>query len=145
MVSIMGSLRFFQWLAMLSLSVLTLTAYCAPEVQKQGDVSFVAGGVGVTEAQEIKALAGSYSLEIMFVVKSVPNRYLAGIEVEIKDNKRKTVLKTLVQGPYLLVNLPKGNYTVHAANGASVRQQSVTVGGKKSRRAVFLWNQQVDS
>jgi hypothetical protein len=119
-------------------------ALAAPEVQQQGNVSFVSGGVGVTEMQEIKALAADYSLELLFVTQGKPRRYLSSIKVQIKDAGGKVVLETESRGPVLLAKLPAGRYAVSAESDGKINRRTVQAGGRKSQRAVFVWDQPVD-
>ena len=119
-------------------------ALAAPAVQQQGAVSFMSGGVGVTEMQEMKGLVAGYPLELLFVAQSVPRRYLSSVKVQIKDKSGKVVLETESQGPLLLAKLPKGTYSIRADNDGKVERRTVQVGSGKTQRAIFVWNQPVD-
>ena len=50
-------------------------AMAALEVKQHGPVSFVSGGVGEEERQEIEKLSPGYSLELLFATKGSPNQY----------------------------------------------------------------------
>ena len=45
----------------------------------------------------------------------------------------KTVIDTVPEGPYLLVNAPPGTYSVSADYDDAINQQSVRIGGKPLR------------
>ena len=124
--------------------LLTTVAPAAPEVQTMGSVSFVSGGVGEDEVQEIKSLVRDYPLELMFVTKAPRNRYLSGVKVEIKDKDGKTVLDTESRGPYLLAKMPPGRYTISAASQGISKRQTVQIAQGKSQRAVFVWDLPTD-
>jgi len=102
-------------------------------------VSFVSGGVGEEERQEIGKLAPAYSLELLFATKGSPNEYLADIKVEIKDKNGNVMLDTVAQGPFLLAKMPPGRYSVNADNDGAVKQQTIQVAGNKPHRVVFIW------
>lgn len=120
---------------------LASSAMASPVVQQQGVVSFVSGGVGEDELQEIKKLSPGYLLELLFVTKGQPQEYLADVKVQIDDKDGKIVLDTLSQGPFLLAKMPPGKYTVSASHDGVVKRQSVQVAGPKTRRVVFVWEQ----
>jgi hypothetical protein len=121
-----------------------ITEPCTPEesqidVQADNEVTFVTGGIGICESQEMQRLAREYQLELVFVQKTPgAESYLAGIPVEIIDSKGSYMLDTVTKGPYLLAKMPKGRYSVVASfNGESKTQQvSVT---QKHQRVVFVW------
>ena len=116
-------------------------AMAAPQVQQQGAVTFVSGGVGEDEVQEIKKLSPAYPLELLFVTKGNPQEYLADVKVQIKDKDGRIVLDAVSQGPFLLAKIPPGKYTISADHDGTVKRQIVQVAGAKTRRVVFVWDQ----
>ncbi len=116
-------------------------AMASPEVQQQGVVSFVSGGVGEDELQEMKKLSPGYPLELLFVTKGEPQEYVADVKVQIKDKDGKIVLDTMSQGPFLLAKMPPGKYTISADHDGTVKRQIVQVAGAKTHRIVFVWDQ----
>ena len=119
---------------------LAASAMASPEVQQQGVVSFVSGGVGEDELQEMKKLSPGYPLELLFVTKGEPQEYLADVKVQIKDKDGKIVLDTMSQGPFLLAKMLPGKYTISADHDGTVKRQIVQVAGAKTRRIVFVWD-----
>lgn len=115
-------------------------AMASLETQQQGPVSFVSGGVGEDERQEIKNLSPGYPLELLFVTKGSPNEYLADIKVQIKDKDGKVVLDTISQGPFLLAKMPPGKYSISADSEGTVKRQTIQVAGGKTQRVVFVWD-----
>ena len=117
----------------------TTGASAALEVMQNGPVSFVSGGVGEDERQEIQKLSPDYSLELLFATKGTPNEYLADIKVEIKDKNGKVVLDAISKGPFLLAKMPPGKYSISADNDGVVKRQTIQVAGAKPHRVVFVW------
>ena len=112
-----------------------------PELVKHtvGNVNYVSGGIGSTEATEIKSLAKSYPLEVICMEKvDGADSYLADVKVQIVDTKGNTVLDVVTEGPYLLVSLPRGSYKVNADYNSVVKHNHVTIGGKH-KRLVYAW------
>jgi hypothetical protein len=108
-------------------------------------VSFVSGGVGETEMQQMKVMTPDFSVELLFVSKGTPRRYLSGAKVQIKDRDGRIVLDTEARGPVLLAKLSPGRYAVSAESDGKVNRQTVQIGGGKVQRVVFVLDEPVDS
>ena len=110
-----------------------------PPVQKEGQVTYLTGGIGQDEALAMKHAAQDYPLELVFVErKGRKESYLADMPVRIVDDKGKVVFEGQSEGPYFLARLPKGRYTVSTRWDAWSFSRPVTV-GKQRQRVVFAW------
>jgi hypothetical protein len=109
-----------------------------PQVQTQGDVSFTSGGVGLDESRALIREQAHWPLSLRFTGPT--SDYLADVHVRITDAKNTEVLRTDAMGPYMLVKLSPGRYTVHARYKDEEKQQSVTVAGNGHAKAAFHWN-----
>lgn len=107
-----------------------------PPIQQQGTVSFVTGGVGLDESTALKQAAPQWPLELRFTGKHA--EFIAGVKVTIA-NARGTLLQTVAQGPYLLVKLPEGAYTVKAEYNGNVETRTVTVSVPGAAKEAFTW------
>jgi len=111
-----------------------------PDVKSQGTVTFLTGGIGHDEALAMKRAESQYPLSMVFVEKAKPHdEYLAAVAVTIRDDKGKTALDTISDGPYLLAELPAGRYTVSAIYDGKKIERSATVVSGKPRQLVFDW------
>ena len=112
-----------------------------PAIQRQGEVSYLSGGIGNDEAKTIKRVAGSYPLELEFLRRAVPrDEYLAGVRVTIRDIRDRTVLDATTRGPFLLAVLPEGHYTVTAWDQGHMEHRDVRISSHEHRRVVFEWS-----
>lgn len=111
-----------------------------PQVQTQGDVSFTSGGVGLDESHALIREQAHWPLSLRFTGPTAD--YLADVHVRITDTKNTEVLKTDAMGPYMLVKLAPGRYTVYAKYKESEKKQSVTVAGNGKAKADFHWTTQ---
>lgn len=125
-------------LTALAMSV-SINTMAVPEVHQNEAVSFVSGGVGEEERQEIMNLARAYPLEFLFAARGSPNEYLADVKVQIRDMDGRIIMETISQGPFLLVKVPPGRYFVRADYEGTIKQQSVRVTGGHPQRTVFIW------
>lgn len=113
-----------------------------PAEKWQGGLSFVSGGIGQDEASVFKKLAATYPLAVEFIRHAEPkDEYEADVAVTIKRGDGKTVLDVRSEGPFLLVNLPDGTYTVHAQKEGQPMQRTVRVKRDGHQRVVFEWKQ----
>jgi hypothetical protein len=111
-----------------------------PAIQKQGEVTYVMGGIGQQEAHALKHAARRYPLELEFLLKAKPREeYLSAVKVRINDAHAKTVLDVTADGPFLLAKMPAGKYTVTAERDGKVESHKVAVDPKAHRRVVFEW------
>lgn len=117
---------------------------CTPEetqieVHAENEVTFVSGGIGSCESQEMRNIAKQYQLELVFVQKTATTEsFLASVPVEIIDKKGSYVLDTVTKGPYLLAKLPNGRYSVTATFNGETKEQQVSI-TSKHQRVVFMW------
>jgi hypothetical protein len=111
-----------------------------PQVQTQGSVSFTSGGVGLDESHALIADQAHWPLSLRFTGPT--SDYLSDVHVRIADEKNAEVLKTDAMGPYMLVKLPPGRYTVYAKYKDSEKKQAVTVAGNGKAKAAFHWSMQ---
>jgi hypothetical protein len=111
-----------------------------PAAQKAGEVTYIIGGIGQTEADAIKHAAKYYPLELEFLLKAKPKaEYLSNVQVRIKDAHDRMVLNVNADGPYLLANMPAGKYTISAERNGKVEHRQIEISATDHRRVVFEW------
>ncbi len=124
----------------LTLNAIGAPASHVPATHIQGDVTYITGGVGQTEADAIKHVAKYYPLELEFLLKAKPkDEYLSDVRVRIKDVHDKMVLNVTADGPFLLAKMPAGKYTVSAERNGQVERRQIEIAAKEHRRVVFEW------
>ena len=125
--------------------VATAPAFCAnmdslPPEMKQGEVSFVTGGIGKNEAMAFRHDAKNFPLEMEFVMKDKPkDAFLADVKVIIRNQAGKAVLNTMSRGPFLLATLPPGKYNITANIDGAVKHETVNVDAHKHERTLLVW------
>ena len=111
-----------------------------PQIQHQGDIAYVSGGVGSDESDALKRAAHHWPLAMRFTGPGAD--YLADVHVRIVGPHDTEVLKADSRGPYMLVKLPPGRYTVHAQYKDEDQTREVKVAKEPGARADFHWNTQ---
>jgi hypothetical protein len=109
-----------------------------PQIQHEGAVSYVSGGVGLDESTALKQAEHHWPLAMRFTGPTAD--YLADVHVRIVGPQGADVLSTDSRGPYMLVKLPPGRYTVHARYKDEEQTRTVTVSSEPGARADFHWN-----
>ena len=102
--------------------------------QELHGVTFITGGVGADERAELKGQFKEYTCRIVLANKK--GEYLYRAEVSIRDSENKEVLKTKMCGPWLLVNLAEGKYTIAVCHKGATQTLSVAIQEEKQGAVV---------
>jgi hypothetical protein len=114
-----------------------------PPVQHAGDISYLSGGVGSDQSAAIKSAMRHYPLALEFVGKTNGgNDYLADIPVQISDAHGTVLLNANARGPFMLVSLPHGRYTVTASYDGKQERRTVSVASAAHTQEMFVWPMQ---
>jgi hypothetical protein len=106
------------------------------EVQHQGNVSYVSGGVGSDERTELESTRSNYNLRIL---SSSTSGHLSGdVHVVVTDQHKREVLNT-TGGPIIYAHLQDGRYTVEGFRGGESRKKLVNIMHGKSIPVRFIW------
>ena len=116
-----------------------------PPEHSHGVVSFISGGVSEGEAQRFQAAFKQFPLVIELYEHAAPrDEYTADADVRITDRKGQVVLDQHADGPFMLVRLPAGDYTVSASlKGRELPEHHVHVTDSGHARSVFVFPTQI--
>jgi hypothetical protein len=70
------------------------------------------------------ARSGPYNVWLAFVERDTGN-YVTGVKVAVVDSKENAVVDTVSDGPWLLAQVPPGQYKVRTSDG---QEQAITAG-----------------
>jgi hypothetical protein len=90
------------------------------------DERFLSGGIALGERAALESRRNDFNLRVLTAAKG-SGEYLANTEVKIVDKSGRIVLNTRLDGPWLLVNLKPGEYTVDAWYAGQRVQKSTTI------------------
>jgi hypothetical protein len=111
-------------------------AFSADRAGIQHHASFVAGGVGASSQEELKAREREFNLKLVFTL--VEGNYVADVNVVIRDAGGRSVLEHVAPGPLLMAKLPRGTYTVSATYEGRTQSRKVSI-GERLRTEQFRW------
>jgi len=97
-------------------------------------VSFITGGVGLGERTQLKDLFDEYTCRIELANEQ--GEYLAKADIVIRDSEGNRVLKTGTAGPWLLVDLSPGKYSLDVNRDG--REKSFDLVIEKGKRKRLL-------
>jgi NADPH:quinone reductase-like Zn-dependent oxidoreductase len=100
-----------------------------PIATESGAVTVISGGVDLDEAERMKQAAGRYPLRVVF---SVPGGNYAVPDEFVLIQGGSAMMRIAAAGPWLLIDLPPGAYTLQARVGGRVLERTVNVSRKGS-------------
>jgi len=95
--------------------VVSASSICSAEEDflkkgREGNISFLSGGVGQGERETLKEMGKGYPLKLIFSNRN--GEYLSDVTVKIFDQKDKSIFTTVSDGPWLFFNIPPGTYNL---------------------------------
>lgn len=104
---------------------------------------FVSGGVGLAEQDTLKAEGAGYALSVLTATRGAGS-YLADVRIHITDANSHAVLDTLMDGPWLLVDLPAGRYEVEATRNHRVQRHTISFLARGHVQTVFYFDNHLE-
>jgi hypothetical protein len=128
-------------------SNLAAQTYFQPREHAQGSVTYVTGGVGEDEAQAMRAAAADYplTLELAAAAGGPRDEYISNAAVEIRDSQGAPVLRTRTDGPFLLVRLPSGSYSVDVEWNGAHKRKAIEVGSDRRQHVMLEFAGSLDA
>ena len=125
--------------ALAALAFATASAAWAQGGGMPRGTDYVTGGISKGEADELRAHARSFPLEIQFARRmDVGNAFAADVRVRIIDARGVTVLEVPSADPILLANVPPGRYTIEATLDGQTKRHTINV-GRGHAQTTFVW------
>lgn len=121
------------------IATLSIGANALADIQQgnQNGIAFENGGWSSETAEVIKSHAGKFPLMLVFAWNE--GSYLSDVSVQVVDAKGTRVLSLNDSGPLVLIDLPKGNYTINVERHGKSQSRRVNVGSNTRTKAVFHW------
>jgi|SRR5579871_5096584 len=118
------------------------SAFAAKEGKTIVGSPFITGGIGSEEQASLKNGLPQYSLWIQTATKAGP--YVSDASVKITDKAGTVVLDTELDGPWLMVKLPLGEYKVAVTHGNKTEQRSTQIHTGDHHTMVFYFDERAD-
>jgi len=111
------------------------------EPRTQGDITYISGGIGLDDMEMLRELRSSYNLHLLFASQG-SGQYLAEVNVKLIDQKGKTVLDAVADGPYFYARVSPGKYKIVAESEGLALSKAVEVSAKGAVSESFYWPSQ---
>ena len=141
------SLVLFAWLLSATLSSTVLHAQESPTAlpppQYHGSIVYVTGGIGSDETAAFRRVRSKYSLSLNFSANTTDGRaaFVSDVQVVIRDqHDSNTVLNITSDGPFCLIQLPAGAYTLHSTYEGVTQTRQVTIQDNKNTALDLNWS-----
>ena len=114
------------------MSLPTKTYGQLPHSLREGNITYISGGVGEDEAKAIKAEAKNWPLNIEFSqYLESHDAWVSQVYLTILDAKGNAIFEANLDGPLFLAKLPSGNYEIVATyEGVTKKQRIQVVAGR---------------
>ena len=120
-------------------AAMQVPAEAAPErVIYRNGVTLVSGGIGVDSQQRLKALEPQFNLKLVFTL--IEGNYVSDVGVTVSNGAGKVLVAHVADGPFLLMKLPAGRYSVAAVYGGQQRQLQVTLRTGRLHTEYVRWS-----
>lgn len=99
----------------------------AQDVQRQGDVPYLTGGVGLDEREAMEAKAAEEGMNLKVELTQRGGAFVSDVPIRITGADGSVRLEITTEGPWLFARLPAGEYRVRAELRGAVQEEPVTV------------------
>lgn len=109
-----------------------------PQVKKAGEITYLSGGVGKPEREQLGVLEKEFNLKLVFT--QADGKYLASVKVVVSDAKGRKLLEHVADGPFFMARLPAGEYSIAATFAGNTQTRKVEVAGNGLRTEQLRWS-----
>lgn len=111
-----------------------------PDTQYSQGISYISGGVGEEESQAIVAEAKQWPLLLeLSQLEGGRGVWIFGAKVKILNAQSKMIFDAQADGPYMLINLPVGEYVIEASYQGVTQKKGVSVKLNSSQKLSIFW------
>jgi hypothetical protein len=109
----------------------------APRVRKVGEITYLSGGVGKPEREQLQALEKDFNLKLVFT--QADGKFVAAVNVVVSDAKGRKLLEHVADGPFFMARLPAGEYSIAATFAGNTQSRKVDVKADSLRTEQLSW------
>ena len=124
--------------AVASFSALNVAIAYALATNTNNGITYITGGATIDERDEMMAQRKDFTLLLRVAAKS--GKYLGESDVKITNQDGATVFECTTDGPWLLVDLPVGRYTINATGVGITQSQKILISKKTPRELTMFWD-----
>ncbi len=107
------------------------------EAKNYGGITYMSGGIGLDEREQMERLGEGYNLKLIFAVQQ--GNFVSDVQVTITDGSGKALLDAVSDGPWLYAKLPVGAYTIAVTHLGQTISKPAKVGASGRTQVSFVW------
>lgn len=127
-------------LSTICLTCFSITFAQIPGTQYSQGISYISGGVGEEESQAILAEAKQWP--ILLELSQLENGrgvWIFGAKIKILNTKNQVIFDAQADGPYMLINLPTGDYLLEGTYQDVVQKRAIVVKTAMPQKVNVFW------
>ena len=111
-----------------------------PDTQYSHGISYISGGVGEEESQAILAEAKQWPLLLeLSQLENGRGVWIFGAKIKITNAQNQVIFDAQADGPYMLINLPAGNYLLEGIYQEVLQKRSIAVKTALPQKISLFW------
>lgn len=111
-----------------------------PATQHANGISYITGGVGEEESLAIVAEAKQWPLFLeLSQLENGRGVWIFGADIKILNSKQQVVFEAQAEGPYMLINLDAGDYSIEASYQGVVQKRAISVKANTPQKVSIFW------
>ncbi|QWD61202.1 carboxypeptidase-like regulatory domain-containing protein [Polynucleobacter sp. MWH-UH25E] len=111
-----------------------------PATQHSNGISYISGGVG--EEETVAILAQAKQWPVLLELSQIENGrgvWIFGANIQITNTKKQVVFNVSADGPYMLINLEPGDYSIEASYQGVEQKRALSVKANASQKISLFW------
>lgn len=108
------------------------------QVKKAGEISYVSGGVGKPEREQLRTLEKDFNLKLVF--SAADGKYVASVKIVVSDAKGRKLLEHVADGPFFMARMPAGEYSVAATFAGKTQTRKIGVAANRLHTEHLRWS-----
>ncbi len=127
-----------------AIAIITMTNTVYADDSNIGEVTYINGGIGQEEADDMRAKAGKYNLRL-YLSEGKLGHSITDALVTVTDKKGNVMLDSANSGPMLFLQVERGTYKIRAQYNDITLTKNITVINKRGTNVYLNWkNTEVD-
>ena len=111
-----------------------------PDNQYSQGISYITGGVGEGETNAILAEAKQWPVLLeMSQIENGRGVWIFGATIKIVNNAKQVIFDAQADGPYMLINLVPGDYSIEASYQGVIQKRSISIKPDSVQKISLFW------
>lgn len=111
-----------------------------PDTQYSRGISYITGGVGEGETQAILSEVKQWPLVLeLSQLENGRGVWIFGAKIQIMNSAKQIIFDAQADGPYMLINLSPGDYSILASYQGVEQKRSISLNKGSTQKLSIFW------